>query len=38
MFGWAALAQAETYTRGADQQRLAESGILYLDRERKADK
>lgn len=35
IFGWASLDEAETYTRGADQQRLAATGIHYLARERK---
>lgn len=38
MYGWENLEEAERYTRTADQKRLAESGIHYLERERKADK
>lgn len=32
LYGWADISEAETYTREADQVRLAESGIHYLER------
>jgi integrase len=38
VFGWAGIEEAELYTRTADQQRLAGSGIHYLARGQKVDK